>query len=147
MTSRNRSTLLVPDMETMLMDLKIILPFKVFANLKGIKRIVAETLQGSFGLLPHRLDCTAALAPGILTYETEAGEVVYLAIDEGILVKTGAEVLVAVRHAVGGTDLGDLHKTVIQDFENLDEHEKKVRTAMAKLELGFIRRFEEFRKK
>jgi len=134
-------------METKLMNLKILLPYQIFADLKGITRIVAETLQGSFGLLPHRLDCTAALAPGILTYETEEGKVVYIATDEGILVKAGANVLVSVRNAVGGVDLGDLHKTVIQDFENMDEHEKKVRTVMAKLELGFIRRFEEFRKK
>ena len=129
------------------MNLKILLPYQIFADLKGITRIVAETLQGSFGLLPHRLDCTAALAPGILTYETEEGKVVYISTDEGILVKAGANVLVSVRNAVGGVDLGDLHKTVIQDFENMDEHEKKVRTVMAKLELGFIRRFEEFRKK
>ena len=129
------------------MNLKILLPYQIFADLKGITRIVAETLQGSFGLLPHRLDCTAALAPGILTYETEEGKVVYIDTDEGILVKAGANVLVSVRNAVGGVDLGDLHKTVIQDFENMDEHEKKVRTVMAKLELGFIRRFEEFRKK
>ena len=131
----------------MLMNLKILLPFQIFADLKGIKRIVADTLQGSFGLWPHRLDCAAALAPGILMYETDEGGIVYIAIDEGILVKAGADVLISVRNAVGGADLGALHKTVIQDFEKLDEHEKKVRTTMAKLELGFIRRFEELRKK
>ena len=134
-------------MEPMLMNLKILLPFQVFANLKGIKRIVAETFQGSFGLLPQRLDCTAALAPGILMYETETGKVVYLAIDEGILVKAGFDVLVSVRNAIGGAELGNLHKMVEQEFKNIDEQEKKVRSVMAKLELGFIRRFEEFRQK
>ena len=134
-------------MEPMLMNLKILLPFQVFADLKGIKRIVAETHQGSFGLLPHRLDCTAALAPGILMYETAAGSVVYIAIDEGILVKAGPDVLVSVRDAIGGAALGNLHKAVAQEFVTIDEHEKKVRSVMAKLELGFIRRFEEFRQK
>ena len=129
------------------MNLRILLPYRIFAELQGIKRIVAETLQGSFGLLPNRLDCTAALVPGILTYETETGKVIYIATDEGILVKAGQDVLISVRNALEGTDLSDLHKRVIQDFENLDEQEKKVRTATAKLELGFIRRFEEFRKK
>lgn len=129
------------------MNLKILLPYQVFANLKGIKRIVAETLQGSFGLLPQRLDCAAALAPGILMYETETGNVVYLAIDEGILVKTDYEVLVSVRNAIGGAELGSLHLAVEQEFKNIDEQEKKVRSVMAKLELGFIRRFEEFRQK
>jgi F-type H+-transporting ATPase subunit epsilon len=134
-------------METLLMNLKILLPYQVFADLKGIKRIVAETLQGSFGLLPQRLDCAAALAPGILIYETETGNDVYLAIDEGILVKAGYDVLVSVRNAIGGAELGSLHQAVEQEFKNIDEQEKKVRSVMAKLELGFIRRFEEFRQK
>lgn len=129
------------------MNLKILLPFQVFADLKGIKRIVAETFQGSFGLLPQRLDCAAALSPGILMYETETGSVVYLAIDEGILVKAGIDVLVSVRNAIGGAELGNLHQAVEQEFKNIDEQEKKVRSVMAKLELGFIRRFEEFRQK
>ena len=56
-----------------LMNLKVLLPFQIFAEKTGVSRIVAETREGSFGLLPHRLDCVAALTPGILTYETESG--------------------------------------------------------------------------
>lgn len=134
-------------MDATQMTLKILLPFQVFADVKGISRIVAETQTGSFGLLPHRLDCTAALIPGILMYETETGALVYIATDEGILVKTGQAVLVSVRNAIGGAELGDLHKAVSQEFMKIDQHEKKVRSVMAKLELGFIRRFEEFRQK
>ena len=74
-------------------------------------RIVAETREGSFGLLPHRLDCVAALAPGILIYETEAEGEMYVAVDEGVLVKTGRDVLVSVRRAMGGTDLGQLRQS------------------------------------
>jgi F-type H+-transporting ATPase subunit epsilon len=127
------------------MNLKILLPYQVYADLKGIKCVVAETPSGSFGLLPQRLDCAAALAPGILTYETETAEIVYIAIDEGILVKAGQNVLISVRNAIGGAELGNLHKKVEQEYMNLDENEKKVRSVIAKLELGFIRRFEELR--
>jgi F-type H+-transporting ATPase subunit epsilon len=125
------------------MNLKILLPFKVFAEKRGVARIVARTGTGSFGLLPHRLDCVAALVPGILVYETaEEGEV-YLAVDEGVLVKSGADVLVSVRNAIGGTDLDKLHEAVNREFLHLDEQEKKVRSVLAKLESGFIRRFTE----
>src|SRR5271155_5854485 len=93
-----------------LMNLKVLLPFQVFVEKKGVKRIVAQTLQRSFGLWPHRLDCAAALAPGILAYETEAEGEVYLAVDEGVLVKAGMNVLVSVRNALGGTDLEKLHE-------------------------------------
>ena len=123
------------------MQLKILLPFKVFAEKHDVLRIVAESRQGSFGLLPNRLDCAAALAPGILTYETRAEGEVCLAVDEGVLVKTGGDVLVSVRNAIGGMDLGELHKAIEREFLNLDEQEKSVRSVLARLEGGFIRRF------
>ena len=126
------------------MNLKILLPFKIFAEQTGVVRVVAETRAGSFGLLPHRLDCVAALAPGILIFETEAGGEVCMAVDEGVLVKTGADVLVSVRNAIGGTDLGKLRAAVEQEFLNLDEQEKSVRSVLAKLESGFIHRFAAF---
>ena len=59
------------NMPPTLMNLKVLLPFQIFAEKTGVSRIVAETREGSFGLLPHRLDCVAALAPGILIYETK----------------------------------------------------------------------------
>ena len=98
------------------MNLKVLLPFQIFAEKTGVSRIVAETREGSFGLLPHRLDCVAALAPGILIYETEAEGEVYVAVDEGVLVKTGSDVLVSVRNAIGGTDLGQLREAVEREF-------------------------------
>ena len=132
-------------MPTTVMNLKILLPYKVFAEKAAVLRIVAGTRDGSsFGLLPHRLDCVAALAPGILIYETEAEGEVYVAVDEGVLVKTGTDVLVSVRHAIGGMDLGQLRKAVEREFLNLDEQEKSVRSVLAKLESGFIHRFTVF---
>lgn len=126
------------------MNLKILLPFKVFADLAEVSRIVAETPDGSFGILPQRLDGVAALVPGILTYETDAGGEVFVAIDEGILVKTGPDVLVSVRRALPGADLDQLRATVEQEFLALDESEQSTRTVMAKLETGFLRRFASF---
>ena len=122
------------------MNLKVLLPFQIFADKTGVSRIVAETREGSFGLLPHRLDCVAALAPGILTYETEADGEVFVAVDEGVLVKTGRDVLVSVRRAIGGPDLSQLRETVEKEFLALDDQEKSVRQAVAKLETGFLRR-------
>lgn len=126
------------------MNLKVLLPFKVFAEKTGVTRIVAESRDGAFGLLPHRLDCVAALAPGILVFETESDGEVYMAVDEGILVKTGTDVLVSVRNAIGGADLGKLRAAVEQEFLELDAQEKSVRSVLAKLESGFVRRFAAF---
>ena len=126
------------------MSLRGLLPFQVFAKKTGVSRIVAETQEGSFGLLPHRRDCVAALVPGILIYENEAEGEAYVAIDAGVLVKTGLEVVVSVRNAIGGTDLGQLRAAVEREFLTLDEQEQSVRSTMAKLETSVIRRLMEF---
>lgn len=122
------------------MNLKVLLPFQVFAEKTGVLRIIAETRSGSLGLLPHRLDCVAALAPGILTYETDADGEVFVAVDEGVIVKAGADVLVSVRRALAGTDLGHLREAVEREFLTLDEQEKSLRTVVAKMEGDLIRR-------
>lgn len=131
-------------MNSSLMNLKILLPFQIFTEKKDVIRIVAETREGSFGLLPHRLDCIAALEPGILIYETKAEGEVYVAVDEGVLTKTGQDVLVSVRSAITGTDLGQLREAVKKEFLTLDENEQKMRSLMAKLEIGLVRRLAEF---
>ena len=86
----------------------------------------------------------AALVPGILIYETKQDSLVYLALDEGVLVKTGADVLVSVRQAIGGEDLGKLRDAVKSTFLVLDKEERSVREAVTKMEVGFIGRFAEF---
>jgi F-type H+-transporting ATPase subunit epsilon len=126
------------------MNLKVLLPSHVFAEKTGVARIVAETREGSFGLLPHRLDCVAALTPGILIYETDADGEIFVAVDEGVLVKAGVDVLVSVRQAIAGTDLGQLRYSVDQEFLTLEEDEQSVRSAMATLEAGFLRQFATF---
>ena len=123
------------------MQLEILLPFKVFARKTGVSRIMAETADGSFGLLPHRLDCVAALVPGILVCESDDEGEFWLAVDEGVLVKAGAQVSVSVRRALGGTDPDQLRQAVEQEFLVRDEQEQSVRQVMARLEAGFMRRY------
>ncbi len=123
------------------MNLEVLLPFAIFTQKTGVLRVVVETRTGSFGFLPHRLDCVAALAPGILVLETAAEGEVFMAVDEGVLVKSGADVRVSVRRAIAGTDLSQLREAVEREFLTLDEQEQNVRSVMARLEAGFVRRF------
>lgn len=126
------------------MKLKVLLPFRVFTEKANVTRIVADTSAGSIGLLPNRLDCVAALSPGILVIETEDEDETYVAIDEGVLVKSGRDVLVSVRNAIGGGELGELREAVEREFLTLDEHEESVRAVLARMESGFIRRLADF---
>lgn len=125
------------------MNLKILLPAEVLLSEK-VTKVVAEAANGFFCLLPHHVDYTAALVPGVFLYETEREEN-YLAVDVGTLVKKGDEILVSVRNAVRGPELGQLKLEVVKQFRELDEREKKARSAAAKLEVDLLRRFMELR--
>jgi F-type H+-transporting ATPase subunit epsilon len=127
-----------------LIDLKILLPFCVLTTEKAVLRMVVETQAGSMGILPHRMDFVAALIPGILVYEIQGKGEAYLALDEGIMIKTGFNVIVSVRNAVEGRDLETLQETVERDFMAQDEQEEKVREVMAKMESAFIHRIAAF---
>jgi F-type H+-transporting ATPase subunit epsilon len=122
------------------MNLKLLLPSQVFAEKTAVSRIVAQTGQGAFGILPRRLDCVAALVPGIFLYETAADGEVCVAVDEGVLVKTGSQVLVSVRRALGGTNLDRLREAVAREFLAQRADEQDLREVMATLEAGFLRR-------
>ncbi len=122
------------------MHLKVLVPTEVFVDTKTTK-IVAEAENGSFCLLPHHIDFVAALVPGILSYTLENKEEVFLAINEGILVKRGNDVFVSTLQAVQDKDLETLQNTVTKNFRILDEREKLIRSALAKFEATIIRRF------
>ncbi len=122
------------------MHLKVLVPTEVFVDTKTTK-IVAEAENGSFCLLPHHIDFVAALVPGILSYTLENKEEVFLAINEGILVKRGNDVFVSTLQAVQDKDLETLQTTVTKKFRILDEREKLIRSALAKFEATIIRRF------
>ncbi|KIA86009.1 F0F1 ATP synthase subunit epsilon [Kaistella jeonii] len=127
------------------MNLKILLPYKIFADIQDVSSVIMETSEGSYGLLPQRLDYVAALVPGILTYKIKDEKEIYVAVDEGVMVKAGADVLVSVRNAFGGTDLGKLGELVKNEFRSQNETEIGLNSVIAKLEGGFIFSFDKFR--
>ena len=128
-----------------LMSLKVLLPFEVFAQETRVSRIVVETVEGSYGLLPHRLDCVAALVPGILCFTDDTQGEVFLALDAGVLVKTGQDVVISVRRALRSKDLTQLQNVVEQQFLSQDALDIELRAAMNKLETGFMRRLSSLR--
>jgi F-type H+-transporting ATPase subunit epsilon len=127
------------------MNFKILLPYEVFA-VREADRIRAEAANGSFCLLPRHVDFVAGLVPGLLSVQQGDSPEEYFAVDEGILVKKGAEVLVSTRNAVRIPDLGQLKGIVDERFKALEEMEKKARTATARLEADIVRGFMEIRR-
>jgi len=125
------------------MNLKVLLPTRVLVD-EEVAKVTAEAHNGSFCLLPRHVDFVAALVPGLLSFESDGREE-FLAVDDGVLVKCGQEVLVSTRRAVRGADLGALRKTIDEQFRILDDREKAARTAVTKLEADLVRRFLELK--
>ena len=121
------------------MQLTVNLPYGVLMALKDVANVQVQTQEGAIGILPNRLDCVIALSPGILRYQT-AGHDGFIALDEGVLVKAGAKITVAVRHAIASNNLNQLQATVAEDYLKHSQAEHEIRAAQAKLEMGFVRR-------
>ncbi|HNR12277.1 MAG TPA: F0F1 ATP synthase subunit epsilon [Thermodesulfobacteriota bacterium] len=122
------------------MNLKVVLPTRVAVD-QMVTKVNAEAVNGAFTLLPRHIDFVTALVPGLLSFDDDQGNEVFYAVDEGILVKCGQKVAVSTRRAVRGPDLGALRKTITQEFMALSEREKIFRSAAARIEASFARRF------
>ena len=124
------------------MKLKILIPTVVLVN-EEVTKVIAEAENGHFCLLSNHIDFLAALVPGILSFTTDGGQEIFVAVDEGILVKCGSEVLVSTRNAIKGKNLETLKQTVAEQFQMLDEKEKLTRSALAQFEASMMRHFKE----
>lgn len=124
------------------MRLKVLLPTRILVDEEVVK-VVAEAENGSFGLLPRHIDFAATLVPGILAFQHADGNEEYVAVDEGVLVKAGPDVMVSTRSGVRGRRLGELHEVLQRTFSVRDEKEKAGRSASARLEADLVRRLME----
>lgn len=124
------------------MRLKLLLPTEILIDAE-VTKVIAEAENGHFCLLPRHLDFVAALAPGILAFVTAEGREEFAAVDGGILVKVGQEVLVSTRNGIRSRELGRLKQTVAEEYQSLREREKKAFAAGARLEADLVRRFME----
>ena len=123
-----------------MMNLKILLPTEILVD-EDASKIVAEAEDGSFCLLPRHVDFVAPLSAGILTFTDARNTERCVGTAEGMLVKSGSDVLVSVTHGVLGENLGELRQTVRQHFETIDDRERQAVSAVARLEADFVRRF------
>ncbi len=110
------------------------------------QRLFAVAENGAFGMLPNHIDFVTALVPSVLILTTKDGTEQFFGIDEGVLIKRGHQVDVAIRRGVHGEDLDSLHDTVETTFVEIDEAERVARSALSRLEAGIVRRFGDLRK-
>ncbi len=110
------------------------------------QRLFAVAENGAFGMLPNHIDFVTALVPSVLILITTEGTEQFFGVDEGVLVKKGHQVDIAIRRGVEGEGLDSLNDTVRAIFVEADEEERIARSALSRLEASIVRRFGELRK-
>lgn len=128
-----------------LMQVNVRLPTRLLFSCEA-EKVFAEAENGAFAMLPKHTDFVTALVPSVLVITDATGVERYFGIDQGVLVKHGYHVDIAVRRGVQGDDLASLNETIQASFVEVDEDERVARTALSKLEAGIVRRFSDLRK-
>ena len=122
----------------MSLDLKIAVPERLFHQ-ESVAKIRAVGSHGDFCLLPRHIDCVVDLVPCMVTCETDAGGRRLFAVDGGILVKRGSEVMLSTPRAIRSETEESLRSAVTHFFSRAEERETKTRSALRKIEADFVR--------
>lgn len=122
------------------MQVNLRLPTRVLYQ-GSARKLFAVAENGAFGMLPNHIDFVTSLVPSVLILTLEDGSEQIFGIDEGILVKKGHQVDIAIRRGVRGENLGSLQDSVRSNFIEVDEDERVARSALSRLEAGMVRRF------
>ena len=126
------------------MELVICSPLQTVVQAK-IKKVSFEALDGYRTLLPKHVDFVSALGIGIITYVPEDSTPKYVACHQGIVVKQGDKVIITAQGTITGDTLEELREHIKLDFKQNEEHRKELSAAMARLELGLARGFQQLK--
>lgn len=127
------------------MQVNVRLPSSVLFAGSAVQ-VRGEAANGGFGILPNHIDFVTALVPSVLLITQPDGQERIFGIDEGLLVKKGHSIDVAVRRGVESDNLEKLRETVGESFAELEDEEKVARAALSRLEADMVRRFASLRK-
>lgn len=105
-----------------------------------VAKVSARSDMGSFTILPRHADGAVLLLPGLLSYTLETGDEVFVAADEGVLVKADDDVRVACQRAVVAGALSNAELVLRERMHQRDESERRARAALSRLEAEVIRR-------
>ena len=120
------------------MTLQVFVPSETH-GFYDLEAVDVESDIGRLTLLPHHVDCAAALHAGLVRIRAAGGEEHYLGTDGGTLVKMGDQVMVSTPRAVVGRALGEIHEELAERRRRRMKREKEAQKALARLEVELAR--------
>ena len=122
------------------MILKVVMPVSSIPVVEVVN-VCVKTEEGWWTFLPRHADMVTVLVPHVMACKLADGGELLFALDDGILVKKGREVTVAVRHAASGKNPAELENTIKEEFFRVDELEQRMRAVISRLQADFFRFF------
>ncbi|MBO8142473.1 MAG: ATPase [Firmicutes bacterium] len=104
-----------------------------------VQKVVARGAGGSRGFLPHHIDFVTVLAPSILSAVLEDGSERFFAVNGGVLVKKGDQVMVTTRHGIVADRLEALPDRLETVFAAEEEQERHIRRVLFQLESHLVK--------
>ena len=126
------------------MKLRVLVPQKILLEQEANK-ITADSLHGVFTVLEHHIDCTCLLPPGVIIIKNLDTET-FVANDEGVFLKKGNTVDISIRRGIICDSLENIDELVEREFLERSETQKKLRTALTRLEINFTKQLMEMNK-
>lgn len=104
-----------------ILNLRIYTPDKLFID-ETITKITVYGKEGCFTILPKHIDYISSFDDCILYFEKENKDIVFVGVNQGILVKSGREIQISTFNAVnGGSSLDELKNilriNIYRDFD------------------------------
>ena len=124
-----------------ILNLRIYTPSKLFLE-EVIKKISVYGKEGFYTILPNHIDYVSSFENGILVFEKQDGDRVFIGVNQGVLIKCGREIQISTFNAVyGGNSIDELKtvlKTVIEKEEELIDLDKKLKVSLRNIEINLF---------
>lgn len=104
-----------------ILNLRIYTPDKLFID-ETITKITVYGKEGCFTILPKHIDYISSFDDCILYFEKENKDIVFVGVNQGVLVKSGREIQISTFNAInGGSSLDELKNilriNIYRDFD------------------------------
>ena len=133
-----------------ILNLRIYTPNKLLID-ETIKKITVYGNEGSFTILPKHIDYVSSFDDCILYFTKDNDEIVFVGVNQGILVKSGREIQISTFNAVeGGNSLQEL-KNKLRLNITTEDVKNKIKNSLKNIRKDLFndigRRYEQIRRK
>lgn len=133
-----------------ILNLRIYTPSQIFLE-EVVKKVSVYGKEGLYTIFPNHQDYVSSFEDGMLYFDKQNGERVYIGINQGILTKCGREVQISTFNSIyGGNSVEQLKENVEKAIaESMEEAEidKKLKTSLRQIELELLEQIRLFGKR